>query len=596
MVLTNFSAKIVKGETLVKENGNPEIYYHIEGIAHDGTSLKPIRLSMDEFDNKKWFRTSWGGKAVLNDVDFYKKASKLLGLAIYELSQPFPSVSVYDQMGIKDQLLGDPKFIFGNGSITSKGIDKTSYSTLPERLSYVRLPEHLPDDEQIKEAVKTVFELLNFSENNSNIGLIICLAAIRASISMFLPIDHWIFLVGQKGTFKSSIARIMMSFFGSTTKYTSLISWESTICVLESFLHHANNGLICVDDFVYPPKSNRKHEFNTKAEQILRASSNGSQKSRTKNQGSSVENKSGLNCMLISTGEFVPPSVADSLHTRGIYIPFNVGDVNRQKLKELQKFAKDGTFVSVNMVFIQYLLNDYQKNSAKALEWFDAASESYKKSFDLTDRAVSHMAGLAVGWVFFLKFAVGMGVITSDESKTYQKQVKNSLGKLMEEQESIYSPDVGKIFVSGLRCAFQEGRAHLIDSQTGKRPLKAEPSKVGWHDKKSKSLCVGWRDTKTGWVYINGDIDVDDLIALMPEQHRQLFPSGPKTFWKFIKSQNRLKCPENDRNTTRIQLAGASTNNHYHLKMKIADMLCQTALKTFHNLPGKIVEKFPVVM
>ncbi len=33
-----------------------------------------------------------------------------------------------------------------------------------------------------------------------------------------------------------------------------------------------------------------------------------------------------------------------------------------------------------------------------------------------------------------------------------------------------------------------------------------------------------------------------------------------------------------------------------HLELKKKGVTCQTALKSFHNFPGKIVEKFPVIL
>jgi len=288
-VLCNFTAKIVKEEHFVDAAGNTKIFYHVQGTTQKGELLKPIRLSIEEYDKGKWFRTGWGGKNELNDIDGQKNALKHLLRATVWLSNPIPSVTVYEQTGVAPNPLGQHKFLFGNGAITTEGIDLTSYSDLPAQLNYYQLPEQMPDDTETKEAIKAVFDLLNFSESNHYLGLVLCLAAIRATISMWLPIEQFIFLIGPKDTFERSIEEVIQSFFGVTSKKTPLVSWESNFTELEGYAHNAKNGVLVVDNFVYPTISKRRHDFTVKAEKFLQAVGNGLSKSSAKKQAPSTQ-------------------------------------------------------------------------------------------------------------------------------------------------------------------------------------------------------------------------------------------------------------------------------------------------------------------
>jgi hypothetical protein len=169
---------------------------------------------------------------------------------------------------------------------------------------------------------------------------------------MWIPIDLWFFLVGRKGTYKSSIATIIQGYFGFIDDSNVLVYWKATTAGLENLAKVAKNGIFAVDDFVYPSDSNRAFEYTQKADDFLRTMYNRSPKTRSKNQGSDIENNGELNCLGILTGEFPPYKALESLHERGIYVPFEQGDIELEKLKTLQVLAKDGVLAQVNAAFI----------------------------------------------------------------------------------------------------------------------------------------------------------------------------------------------------------------------------------------------------
>ncbi|MDO9255915.1 MAG: hypothetical protein Q7U54_10415 [Bacteroidales bacterium] len=573
-ILSNFTAKIVKKEKYVYDDGSSLIYYYIEGKTQKRETLKPInQLSEEDYKKGDWLLVQWGNKTELNSLNDqqHKKFAKHVLNAIVRLSRPIPVETMYEQTGVVVDSLGEAKFLFLNGAVTPEGIDLTSYCELPKQLNFFRLPEQMPDDEETKEAIEGVFSMLKFSEQNAYLGLLLCLVAIRATISMWLPIDQFVFLVNRNGNFKIDNAKIMQviqSFFGATNKQNPLLSWKSKPKELKDFARNSNNGILCVNDFIYPEISNRRHGFAVKTEQFLRTVTNNSPESCAHGHVS-IDEKANINCLVISAGEFPPRNFSESLHERGIYFPVKSGDIDRAALTELQAVAKDGTFAHANVAFIQYLLSDYEKYSALAEKWFDETIKANKQKFGLTDCAASNMAGLQVGWRFFRQFAVSKGVIIKTESTEYLSFVNQHLGSLMQQQKEVYSSNPGQLFIKGIRQALKDGKAHLIDSHSGLQPENILATKVGWGGNQPNGLWIGWHDNKTGEVFVCGDLKAEELICLLPEHDQTHFPKGIKIFWKDLKTQGLLKCPECDRNTTRKVLAKAYTSNNYHLNMTI---------------------------
>ncbi|AMK75964.1 MULTISPECIES: hypothetical protein [Methylomonas] len=574
-LLCNFVAEILEEEERLLDNGNTQVRYKIKGQTKKGEPLGLIDITSNEFEQGKWFSKYWGRKAELNDLDQPKsKVLKHIQCAISKYSKNAESTHTsYLQTGFQKTKSDEYCFLFENGAVTSEGIVNTVSCTLPKRMQFYHLPETFASTDQTTEAIKAVFNLLDFSKTNPCLGLLLSTAAIRAVVSVWLPVEEYVFLVGPKHTFKTSTVKIVQSFFGSWDINKSLLSWESTSAALESFAIKSRNGVLCVDDFVYPDVSNRRNEFTVKAEQFLRSVANRSPRERANNHGHALDSDLQLNCLVVSTGEHPPRNVNESLHQRGVYFPVKLGDIDTDTLSKAQNLANQGIFAQALIAFIQYLLGDFEKNKSRAEKWFKRQTEVNKRQYNLSDRDASHMASFGVAWTFFRKFAESTEVITHAESAYYKKQVNSDFGALMTKQTKIYSTDIGVLFIKGLRKAMKEGRAHVTDAVSGMQPTGVDPAKVGWQSNKRNGLWVGWRRPKQRDIFICGNIDIDELIALLPEHDRPLFSNGPKRFWKDLKMHKILICKETGRNSSRAKIPAAQYGEEirYHVSMKVFD-------------------------
>ncbi len=115
------------------------------------------------------------------------------------------------------------------------------------------------------------------------------------------PVDMAVHLVGETGTFKSTLAGLMTTHFGATFDRANLpASWSRTTNALEAIAWYAKGVLLAVDDYV-PTEDNAP----AKVARLVRAQANGIRRSRLAGTNS-VQPTRYPRGLLLSTGEAVP--------------------------------------------------------------------------------------------------------------------------------------------------------------------------------------------------------------------------------------------------------------------------------------------------
>ncbi|WP_340124243.1 hypothetical protein [Methylobacter svalbardensis] len=269
------------------------------------------------------------------------------------------------------------------------------------------------------------------------------------------------------------------------------------------------------------------------------------------------------------TGELPPFKKENALVDKGIYVSFRQGDITDEMSKHLYKLASNGTLALVNAAFIQYLMSDFEKKEELAKQYKQDYLKLLEKEFLKNPRVCNQLAGLLVAWRFFCTFAYKMKAIDNTQSKELKKVVRQRLIDLAGEQKTISSLNPGNLLLKGLEQALKDGRAHILDSETGKQPKGVPSVRVGWKDMNPGGLCIGLLNVETGDLFIPGNIDVKKLINLLPEEDKKHFSATTKKFWIDLKALGLLECPEKDRNRVRKIFPWTEEKEHYHLKMKI---------------------------
>ena len=567
--LTNVEIKLEEELKVVHPEGGHTINLRFSALVPDGESVEHT-MPFSEFEKFDWVSDGLGIGAKINTIDLPRqKVIAHIKAAVQQFNPSVARRTVYARTGFIEELPGRWEYLFANGKISADGVSYGENSLLHGKFAYCQLPENYNSGKtDVRSSIQSVFGLLDLSKNNPYIGLVPCLAPIRAVVSRLLPIDSWFFIVGRTGTFKTSVTLLTMSFFGPAEK-EHLISWNSTEYALTELMLIAQNGILAVDDFVYNPASGKDRDFTDKADTCLRACANGTYRSRKSIETSSVENKPRLNSMLVATGEFAPTGVQESIHARGIYVPVGPEDIQSKQLSKFQEMARNGDFGKVMVEFIRYFL----KRRSKFTKEIEAWKEEFKKkvialSDSNSNRDLEQIVGMLIAWKIFLRFATHKNAITKEDSSKYGQIVLRRLVELQQCQREIYAPSLGTIFLESLEVALKDGRGHLIDHKHGGAPRCDLTASMGWKGGKPKGKHLGWYNVKKDIVYVSSDVEVEELIELVPLHYQHLFRKSKPAFWKQLVKEGLVVPSENGRNGSRDKLHGTE-KNHYRLIMSL---------------------------
>ncbi|MEQ1557833.1 MAG: DUF927 domain-containing protein [Methyloglobulus sp.] len=561
--LANFRVVIKEEICFRKTSGEIEIFVNFD-VYQLGKKIKSLNIPNVEFEQFKWVGSKLGLKGEINTIGITSKVNDHLIRAIKKYNPNVPVINIFSRVGYIKESGSNRKFLFNNGSVSSNGIKYESKTKLHTKLGFYQIPLDLDVNSYLELSVKKVFNLLNLSKKNRFIGLVPCLAAFRASTTLFksMEMDTWFFLVGKTQTYKTTVAQLCTSFYGTLESANNMVSWDSTDYALIELALQARNGILVVDDFVYNVNSGKAKEFTDKAETILRACANGSSRSRKDSKGDSIEDKGRINTMTIATGEFAPNGVNESLLARGIFVPFVRGDIDQNTLTRFQGYAENGDFVKVNIAFIQYLLINRIELNDKIKDWKKTYREKLMVRLQQSSpRTVNQAVGMLIAWKLFLMFAKLEGVIDKQEAIKYQKIVKSRLVSLLKKQRAIYTRSIGSILFESLRDALKEGRMHLIDHKVGGEPQVKDSSTLGWKHGQPQGTKIGWYNVKTGTIFIDKDLPIEDLVALIPDNYKKDFN---KPFWKKLDRAKLIVHPY-DRLVSRAKLFGTD-KQHYQLR------------------------------
>ena len=138
----------------------------------------------------------------------------------------------------------------------------------------------LAPTEEVHRFANIVREVLNVAQQSSVIGAVLMCAVCRAPIAEVSAIDFSIFLSGQSGSFKSSIAALMLGFFGKFTDRTFPSNWSDTDADIQIKSHQAKDVVFVIDEFCAAGSQYDASKLHLKADNVLRSVGNQSGRGR----------------------------------------------------------------------------------------------------------------------------------------------------------------------------------------------------------------------------------------------------------------------------------------------------------------------------
>lgn len=308
----NFVPRIVSEKT-VDDGAVTEKTLVLSGIHADGSTLPPVEVNGTDLSNFNWLLDKWGAKCI---IEVGQRCKDQLRYYIQTTSEYAEQLTEYHVTGWK-KIDGEWHFLLpGDDSlnVTLKGKlryycgernwSKTDLHTA--KLLYTMPPAR-------KEIIRPLLAFAFLTPLNEFLRQAGCMPKFT------------LFLTGRTGTRKSTIAALILSFFGTFTSTDLPMSFQDTANSITANAFTLKDVLTCIDDF-YPSDNAEMKKLNTTAQKIMRAYGDRTGRGRMRADCTLMENRPPQGNAII-TGE-LRPDVGESGIARYFPLELKDGDVN----------------------------------------------------------------------------------------------------------------------------------------------------------------------------------------------------------------------------------------------------------------------------
>jgi len=544
--LTNFNARIVAD--ILRDDGIEKMRsYEIEASVKKNTFRFPVPAS--RFSSMAWCSENLGAEAVVSAGYGQKDHARA---AIQELSDDIENRVVYVHTGWRT-INGHAYYLHADGAIGAEGPEEGIQVELPVDLSGFVLPP--PPDEELPDSITSSLDLLDLGPKHITFTLF---AAIwRAALG---NTDFSLHLAGATGVFKTEVAGLIQSFFGTGFNARSLPgTWSSTENALEELCFLAKDAIIVVDDFAPTGSSHEVYRYHKKADRVIRAQGNRSGRGRLMSNGTLKRSRPPRG-MMLSTGEDIP--AGQSLRARLMVLELSQDDVQKDNLSRCQGTAYTGLYAKVMSGFLRWGASRYEEIRTRLKERIPELREQASKEGQ-HNRIPTIVAELYAGFEVFADFAADHNVHVEklrDECWRYLCEAAQAQARHQEASEPT------TVFLQLLNSAISSGEAHVADRK-GNAPKEERPETLGWVVLEENDYSPDWKaqGARVGW--IDGDDLYLDPSAVFKAAQRMATDTDrisvqKNTLMKLLRERGHLRIWDKGRgkNTVRQTLQGKRRN------------------------------------
>ena len=337
--LANFHARIIE-DTMRDDGVGQDRMLTIKAVV-DSKPPQTFEIPAAQFAKLEWVAKLRGGAVICAGSGVRDRLRE----AIERLSGRANERLLYTHTGWRE-IAGEWVYMHGGGAIGEDGVKKDIKAELPPSLVDFRLPDP-PEGVELREMLRASASMLDVGDHAITLPLF---AAIwRAAVG---EIDFAMFLVGETGSKKSSLAAVVQRHFGANFDRERLpASWASTENFLENLAFRAKDTIMVIDDF-RPATHNFDKDMQKKAERIFRAVGNRSGRGRMNADGSEQATKAPRGMILTTAEEFVWGS---SLEARMVVLEVTRDALSLEKLKAMHELGAAGVLSAAMAGWVRWL-------------------------------------------------------------------------------------------------------------------------------------------------------------------------------------------------------------------------------------------------
>ena len=371
-------------------------------------------------------------------------------------------------------------------------------------------------------------------------------------------------LSGKTGSRKSTLAALMLSFFGKFTASELPLSFRDTA---NSILHNAfalKDVLTCIDD-LHPSSRMEEQKMNGTAQAIMRAYGDRTGKGRLRSDSTLMESRPPQGNAII-TAEFAP-DIGESGTARYFALELKESDVDLHNLSVYQKEAARGTLQRCMYAYTQWIKESFLSSEEAKREWvrflnsyFLSCREDFRKSgIHCHGRVPEAVAHLQMGMDFFLLFLKEKEVMDEESNAEIQQRFKEILYRIAARQaESIDQDKPTHKFIRKLYALLESNQAYVDD--------KNNPGELGL------GTCLGYQDDT--FLYLHSEL-CHKVVRKFCEEQGENFSCTHKSLLKAMAEEG-LILPGKEQNT-RSQRIGNKQKRLLHLYREKAERIRDAA-------------------
>lgn len=545
--LCNLAPEIVC-EVTVDDGAVTTTYIRLRGVHESGRTLPEIEIPAADFASFNWMAQRWGMDCILEVGKTVKDCVRhaIQTTATYAEKKTVFAVTGWKKIGGEWHYLmpgGDDHTVDLHsklqGYTMERNCDAFDIQTAGCLLRMMPAPEEV------------MFPLLAFT--------------------FLSPLNHFLkeagcepkfvlFLSGKTGSRKSTLAALMLSFFGKFTASELPLSFRDTA---NSILHNAfalKDVLTCIDD-LHPSSWMEEQKMNTTAQAIMRAYGDRTGKGRLRSDATQMESRPPQGNAII-TAEFAP-DIGESGTARYFALELKGSDVDLQMLSAYQKEAARGTFQRCMYAYTQWLKERFLHSEEAEQEFvhylnsrFLSCRDEFRKSgIHCHGRVPEAVAHLQMGMDFFLLFLKEKQVMADESCAEIQQRFKEILYRLAAKQaESIDQDKPTHKFIRKLYALLESNQAYVDD--------KNDPGELGF------GTCLGYQDNT--FLYLHSEL-CHKVVRKFCEEQGENFSCTHKSLLKALAEEG-LILPGTNQNTRPVRV-GSKQKRLLHLYREKAERI-----------------------
>ncbi len=528
--LTNFVARVE--EEVVRDDGaEVRRIYKISGEAA-GKALGRVEIPAASFGPMNWVSDAWGLSARITAGQGAKDHARE---AIELLSNRALTRRMYAHTGWREMPGGELAYLHASGAIGEEGVEVElepglERYALPDPGSFAK--------EDLAAAVRISIGFLDLAPLRITAPLLA--AAYLAPLSEITPPDFTLWLWGPTGSYKSTLAALLLSHFGRFSETSLPLSFESTSNALERSLFLLKDVLATVDDWRPGVSRGDAAAMDTKAQRLLRAVGNRQGRGRMTSD-TTLRRSYAPRGVVMATAESLPEGPAfESAAARSLSVNVSRGVLDVPALSALQR--ESGALALAMAGYVRWI----GENHARLREGVPAFRERMRAKMrsDLTDahpRTPDTVAALRASIESLRAYGVAVGVDKDVAAQFQERAATGIVEAARAHAEATKGGDPATRFLELLGSLFAGGNAHAKARETGEHPPRCQ--ELGWEDETDEQSTNMYRPKRgaefVGWAD-GAQLYLDKESAYAAVAHfatRGNIPFGikPRALWEALK-------------------------------------------------------------